>query len=73
MPEMSGVQLRERMRASRPEIKWLYMTGYAGSELGRRGLLRSDAVILEKPFGENELLASVRAVLDRMDSGTDSQ
>jgi two-component system cell cycle sensor histidine kinase/response regulator CckA len=73
MPEMSGVQLRERVRASRPEIKWLYMTGYAGSELGRRGLLESDAVILEKPFGENELLASVRAVLDRMDSGTDSQ
>jgi len=42
-------------------------------ELGRRGLLESDAVILEKPFGENELLASVRAALDRMDSGTASQ
>jgi DNA-binding response OmpR family regulator len=72
MPEMSGVELCEQVRASRPEIKWLYMTGYAGSELGRRGLLESDAVILEKPFDENELLASVRAALDRKDSGTAS-
>jgi len=72
MPEMSGVELCERVRASRPEIKWLYMTGYAGSELGRRGLLESEAVILEKPFDENELLASVRAALDRKDSATTS-
>lgn len=72
MPEMSGVELCERVRASRPEIKWLYMTGYAGSELARRGLLDSNAVILEKPFDENELLASVRAALDRKDSGTTS-
>ena len=71
--EMSGVDLCERVRASRPEIKWLYMTGYPGSELGRRGLLESDAAILEKPFDENELLARVRAILDRKDSGITSQ
>jgi DNA-binding response OmpR family regulator len=70
---MSGVELCERVRASRPEIKRLYMTGYAGSELSRRGLLESDAVILEKPFDENDLLASVRAVLDRKDSGSTSR
>jgi len=73
MPEMSGVELCERVRASRPEIKWLYMTGYPGSELGRRGLLESDAAILKKPFDENDLLASVRAVLNRKDTGKTSQ
>jgi DNA-binding response OmpR family regulator len=73
LPEMSGVELCERVRASRPEIKRLYMTGHAGSELSRRGLLESDAVILEKPFDENDLLASVRAVLDRKDSGSTSR
>ena len=72
MPGLSGVELCERVRASRPEIKCLYMTGYAGRELGRRGLLESDAVILEKPFDENDLLASVRAILDRKNSGTTS-
>jgi len=72
MSEMSGVELGERVRASRPEIKWLYITGYPGIELGRRGLLESDAAILEKPFDENDLLASVRAVLDRKDSGMTS-
>ena len=30
MPEMSGVELCERVRVSRPEIKRLYMTGYPG-------------------------------------------
>jgi PAS domain S-box-containing protein len=72
MPEMSGVELCERVRASRPAIKWLYMTGYPGSELVHRGLLESDAAILEKPFDENDLLASVRTVLDRKDSGITS-
>lgn len=72
MPEMSGVELCERVRVSRPEIKRLYMTGYPGAELSSRGLLESDAVILEKPFDEDDLLASVRAVLDRKDLGTTS-
>jgi two-component system cell cycle sensor histidine kinase/response regulator CckA len=68
MPGMSGVELYDRVHALRPGVKRLYMTGYAGSELGRRGLLESDAVVLQKPFGSNSLLASIRAVLDRKDS-----
>ncbi len=72
MPEMSGVELCERVRVSRPEIKRLYMTGYPGAELSSRGQSESDAVILKKPFDENDLLASVRAVLDRKDLGKTS-
>lgn len=73
MPEMSGVELCQRIRASRPAIRQLYMTGYPGSELGRRGLLESDAEILEKPFEEHDLLARVRSVLDRGASGLTAQ
>ncbi|HET7109154.1 MAG TPA: PAS domain S-box protein [Candidatus Acidoferrum sp.] len=73
MPEMSGVELCQRIRAARPAVRQLYMTGYPGSELARRGLLESDAEILEKPFEEHDLLARVRAVLDRDASGSISQ
>ena len=68
MPQMNGIELHDRMRTSRPGIKCLYLTGYAGSELTRRGLMKSDAIVLEKPFSSSALLASVRAVLDRDDS-----
>ena len=33
MPHMSGVELCDRVRVSRPRIKLLYMTGYAGGDL----------------------------------------
>ena len=68
MPDMNGVELYDRVRASRPGIKRLYMTGYAGDDLSRRGLLEPDMVVLEKPFDSTGLLVSVRAVLDRDNS-----
>jgi CheY-like chemotaxis protein len=68
MPVMSGVELRDRVRALRPDIKALYMTGYAGQELSRRGLLKSDAPVVQKPFDSYTLLANVRTVLDRENS-----
>ena len=68
MPDMSGVGLYDQVRASRPGLKRLYMTGYGGDELGRRGLLDPDMVVLEKPFNSTTLLARVRAVLDRDNS-----
>jgi CheY-like chemotaxis protein len=68
MPDMNGVELYDRVRASRPGVKRLYMTGYAGQDLGRHGILDSDVVVLEKPFDSTTLLAGIRAVLDRDNS-----
>jgi two-component system, cell cycle sensor histidine kinase and response regulator CckA len=65
MPHMNGVDLYDRIRALRPGTKRLYMTGYAGDDLGRRGLLEAETTVLEKPFDSTTLLAAVRAVLDR--------
>jgi DNA-binding response OmpR family regulator len=44
------------------------MTGYAGDDLARHGLLKSEVIVLEKPFASTTLLAAVRAVLDRGNS-----
>jgi PAS domain S-box-containing protein len=67
MPHMSGIELCDRVRVSRPGIKLLYMTGYAGGDLTRRGLLESSAAVIEKPFTSNALLASIRSVMDHND------
>ncbi|HEV3455686.1 MAG TPA: PAS domain S-box protein [Thermoanaerobaculia bacterium] len=64
MPEMSGVEAASRLTALRPESRVLYMSGYTGDILGRRGMLPEGAARLEKPFTQRTLLQSVRQVLD---------
>ncbi len=38
MPEMGGSELVRRMAALRPDLKVLYISGYTGDELMRRGV-----------------------------------
>jgi two-component system cell cycle sensor histidine kinase/response regulator CckA len=60
MPNMSGRELVKRLRALRPEVGVIYMSGYAAdsnSPLGTRW--GSGAAVLEKPFTEAQLLRAV--------------
>jgi CheY-like chemotaxis protein len=63
MPRMSGTDLAERLVKLRPSMRVLYMSGYAGEALSRRGMKESDVNLLNKPFTEGELLARVRKAL----------
>ncbi len=63
MPHMSGVELSKRLKASRPELKVIFASGYGGDELARQISLAPDAVLLEKPFSRDALLTKIRAVL----------
>ena len=63
MPHMTGKELAERLTRSRPEMKVLYMTGYAADVMVRRELLGAAAQCLAKPFGGDALAAKVREVL----------
>jgi signal transduction histidine kinase len=62
MPQVLGKDVAEAVRAARPGIKVLYMSGYARRSLTES--LGSGASLLEKPFSEDVLLAAVRDVLD---------
>ena len=64
LPEMSGRELRQRLRESRPRTKVLYMSGYTDEALGRHGALEPDVVLLQKPFGVGELGRKIREILD---------
>jgi PAS domain S-box-containing protein len=64
MTGMSGCELAERLRAARPEMKALIMSGYMDQAIVRNGVLEGGAAFLPKPFTPLVLLQKVREVLD---------
>jgi hypothetical protein len=64
MPKMLGKDVAERIRALRPDVKVIFMSGYARPVLANSGTLEPGVTLLEKPFSESELLQTVRQVLD---------
>ena len=64
MPGLSGPALAERFAVVRPHARILFMSGYAGDDLARRGLADDAAQFLPKPFTLDLLARRVRAALD---------
>ena len=60
MPGISGPELVRLVRQSRPNIRVMYMSGYADDEIED---LDRDAGFLQKPFTPSELTAKVAEVL----------
>jgi PAS domain S-box-containing protein len=64
MPEMSGPELAMKLRARRPELPVLYMSGYTDDVLSAHELAQEATAFLRKPFGNAELIAAARTLLD---------
>jgi CheY-like chemotaxis protein len=64
MPRMSGGELITEMSGSRPETKFLVVSGYAESTLERSIVTRGDVRFMQKPFKPMELAEVVREILD---------
>ena len=64
LPEMDGRDLAERIRALRPSIRVVFMSGYAPGLLTDRGVLAPGAAFLQKPFPIDQLARRLRQVLD---------
>jgi CheY-like chemotaxis protein len=65
MPEgLSGRELAEQLRADKPELRVIYMSGYPGETAGRGLDLREGVNFLAKPFGTAKLAQAVRDCLD---------
>jgi two-component system, cell cycle sensor histidine kinase and response regulator CckA len=63
MPDLSGPELAEQLVSIHPEIKVLYMSGYADNAIVRHGVLPPDAAFVQKPFPPEALHSKVREVL----------
>jgi PAS domain S-box-containing protein len=61
MPDANGFELAKAVRKLRPDVKVLYMSGYADSHLARNSEL--DAPLIQKPFSASSLTRKVREAL----------
>jgi two-component system cell cycle sensor histidine kinase/response regulator CckA len=63
MPVMNGRELAVALAETRPGVPILFMSGYAEPLMNEQGLIETDADVLNKPFGREELLAALRRTL----------
>ncbi len=64
MPNVNGVELLQEVSTAYPELPVILMSGYATTELSKRGI-PTPCGVLSKPFAPEHLLAEVRRCLDR--------
>jgi PAS domain S-box-containing protein len=65
LPLMSGRQLADRLRALRPDLKVLFMSGYTDDAILQHGILDSGVAYLQKPLTPASLTRKVREVIER--------
>ena len=65
MPGLNGRELGKRAQAMRPGLPVLYMTGYSRNAIVHQGRLDEGVELLQKPVGQAQLAARIRALLDR--------
>jgi CheY-like chemotaxis protein len=64
LPIMNGRQLAEFARARRPELKVLFMTGYAEQAAVRSKFVGVGMDMIAKPFAMEALTARVREMIE---------
>ena len=65
MPGMTGREVVERVTATHPETKVLYISGYTEEAISRHGVVSPGTAFLSKPFGAAAFLLKIRDLLDR--------
>lgn len=69
MPGLSGPALAARVRERLPEIRVVYMSGYADDDVLMDGLERQNIHFVAKPFTRAELLGELRRALEVVRNG----
>jgi two-component system, cell cycle sensor histidine kinase and response regulator CckA len=63
LPGMNGHQLFERLQASRPGLRVLYMSGHAPEQVTRYGIQLDRAAFIQKPFASLDLRQMILELL----------
>ena len=63
MPEMDGPTLMKHLRSERPDVKIIFISGYAEDAFRRNLSDNEDFMFLQKPFDLKDLAAAVKAAL----------
>jgi CheY-like chemotaxis protein len=65
LPRMNGRKLAEAARRTRPNLKVLFITGYAEGCAGDNGWLANGMQVITKPFAVDVLAAKVQGMLGK--------
>ncbi len=63
LPKMNGVQLSWKLQAERPEMKVLFMSGYAPETVSEQRIFREGVDFIQKPFGLQDFMKIVQQAL----------
>ncbi len=59
MPVMNGAELFRRIKTTKPKLPVTIITGYPDSELMAQALAQGPFGVMNKPFGESDIVAAV--------------
>ena len=64
MPEMDGIELARRAADLDPDLKIMFITGFAAVALNPDSQAPKDAKVLSKPFHLRDLVSEIERLLD---------
>ncbi len=65
MPRKNGKELLAEVRMIKPELKFIFISGYTANIMDSEGMQQAGVEFIRKPFSKNDILGKVREVLDR--------
>lgn len=65
MPNLSGGELGKELKNLRPDIKILFVSGYAGQTVLDHNVVHLETNFLQKPYTLKQLAQKARAILDQ--------
>jgi FixJ family two-component response regulator len=65
MPGISGLELQEELRRRRATVPIIFISGHGDVPMTAQAMKAGAVDFLEKPFGNQELIAAIRTALDR--------
>jgi two-component system cell cycle sensor histidine kinase/response regulator CckA len=71
MPKLGGREAAARMRARRPDLPVIFITGYSSDSGGLTQVVEAGGIVLQKPYDPKKLVRRVRQLLDRMVIGSE--
>jgi two-component system, cell cycle sensor histidine kinase and response regulator CckA len=66
MPNMSGPEMIRKIKTSRKDIRFIFVSGFTRDKLEKLGATGPDLTVIQKPYSRETLARKIREQLDRV-------